>query len=173
MRVERSVADVETWAQVVAALPAEIVHLADFRGEQSHDGFVVSMAAEVSSAVDAELNDIPGRQRRRLIVYAADRRWRREAGGIVVGGVPVATDDRSKVMIVGARVAAEANAAWSTNWHGADGQIYPINASDMIAISAAVEAHINSCFAIFAQVKMKIEAGVITSISDIDAYFAV
>ena len=56
-----------------------------------------------------------------LIAHAADARWRREVGGILVGTVPVATDDRSKTMVLGARVAAAANPAWETVWHGADG----------------------------------------------------
>lgn len=107
-----------------------------------------------------------------LLAYAADARWRREVGGITVSGVPIATDDRSKVMIVGARVAAEADPGWSTIWHGADGQIYPINAAAIIAISAAVEAHVNSGFATFAEVKADIEAGTITTRAEIDAAFA-
>jgi hypothetical protein len=106
-----------------------------------------------------------------LIAYAADARWRREVGGILVGGVSVATDDRSKTMVLGARVAATANAAWETVWHGADGQIYPLNAAAMIAISDAVEAHVNGTFATFAIVKAEIEAGEITTLAEIDAAF--
>lgn len=107
-----------------------------------------------------------------LVAYAADLRWQREVGGIVVEGVPVATDDRSKVMIVGARVAAEANPDWSTTWHGADGQVYPIDAPAMIAISTIVEAHVNSGFATFAQVKADIEAGALTTRQQVADAFA-
>ncbi len=35
-----------------------------------------------------------------LVAYAADKRWRVETGGISVGGIDVATDDRSKLMIM-------------------------------------------------------------------------
>jgi hypothetical protein len=107
-----------------------------------------------------------------LIAHAADARWRREVGGILVGTVPVATDDRSKTMVLGARVAAAANPAWETVWHGADGQTYPLNAAAMIAISNAVEAHVNATFATFAIVKADIEAGEITTTAQIDAAFA-
>lgn len=107
-----------------------------------------------------------------LIAHAADRRWQREVGGIVIGGVPVATDDRSKIMIMGARVAAAADAGWETIWHGSDGQTYPLNAGAMIAISDAVEAHVNATFATFAAVKVDIEAGTITTLAAIDAAFA-
>jgi hypothetical protein len=107
-----------------------------------------------------------------LVAYAADLRWRREVGGITIGGVPVATDDRSKMMILGARVAAAANPGWETVWHGSDGETYPLNAAQMIAISDAVEAHVNSTFSTFAVVKADVEAGDITTTAEIDAAFA-
>jgi hypothetical protein len=107
-----------------------------------------------------------------LTSYAADKRWQKETGGTVVGGVPISTDDRSKIMIMGARVAAAADAEWTTVWHGSDGQTYPINATQMIAISDAVEAHVNATFATFASVKADIDAGDITTLAEIDAAFA-
>lgn len=108
-----------------------------------------------------------------LATYAADARWRKEVGGIVVAGVPIATDDRSKLMITGARVAAMADQGWSTVWHGADGRTYPVNAAAMIAISDAVQAHVNAGFATFATVKAAIEGGDITTTAEVDAAFAV
>ncbi|MGH6999055.1 MAG: DUF4376 domain-containing protein [Phenylobacterium sp.] len=107
-----------------------------------------------------------------LVAYATDLRWRVETGGIVFAGVPIATDDRSKVMIVGARVAAVADPDWSTVWHGADGQTYPVDAAAMVSISDAVQAHVNSGFATFATVKAAIEAGTISTTAQIDAEFA-
>jgi hypothetical protein len=107
-----------------------------------------------------------------LIGYAAQRRWEIEVGGIVLGGVPIATDDRSKTMILGARVAAAANPDWETVWHGADGETYPLNAAQMIAISNAVEAHVNATFSTFAGLKADVGAGVITTAAEIDAAFA-
>lgn len=107
-----------------------------------------------------------------LAAYAADLRWHIEVGGIVVGGVPIATDDRAKLMITGARVAAMEDPGWSTIWHGADGQTYPVDAAAMVAISNAVQAHVNSGFAIFAAVKSAIEAGAITARAEVDAAFS-
>lgn len=107
-----------------------------------------------------------------LVAYAASLRWQREIAGILVDGVPIATDDRSKVMITGARVAALSNPAWSTLWYGSDGQIYPLDAAAMIAISDAVQAHVNSGFATFAVVKAKIDAGEITTVAEVDAAIA-
>lgn len=108
-----------------------------------------------------------------LLAYAADARWRRETGGILVGSVPVSTDDRSKLMITGARVAAAADPDWSTTWSGSDGNIYPLDVAAMVAISDAVQAHVNASFATFATVKVAIEAGTITTMAEIDAAFGV
>jgi hypothetical protein len=107
-----------------------------------------------------------------LSTYAVDVRWRNETGGIVVGGVPIATDDRSKQMIVGARIAADADPNWSTEWVGADGNVYPVTATAMIAISDAVQAHVNDCFVTYAAVKADIDAGTIITREQIDAAFA-
>ncbi|TCR69681.1 DUF4376 domain-containing protein [Bosea sp. BK604] len=106
-----------------------------------------------------------------LLAYAADKRWRIEVGGITVSGVPVETDDRSKIMIMGARVAAEADPEWSTIWHGADGGTYPIDAAAMIGISDAVESHVNRGFGTFAKVKTQIESGEIKTAAEVDAAF--
>lgn len=104
-----------------------------------------------------------------LIAHAAAKRWQAETGGIEVGGVPIATDDRSKQMIIGARLAADADVGWSTTWVAADGSVAVIDAATMIAISNAVLAHVGVCFAVFATVKADIEAGTITTTAEIDA----
>ena len=102
-----------------------------------------------------------------LTAYAADVRWQREVGGIIVAGVSIATDDRSKLMITGSRVAAAANPAWTTMWEG----IHLIDAATMILISDAVEAHVNGVWSTFATVKAGIETGAITTRPEIDAAF--
>lgn len=107
-----------------------------------------------------------------LARYAEDKRWRLETGGIVVGGVSIATDDRSKQMIIGARIAADADPDWTTQWIAADGSVHPIDAATIIAISDAVQAHVNACFVTYAGVKADIDSGVITTTADIDAAFA-
>jgi hypothetical protein len=106
-----------------------------------------------------------------LHAYARDQRWRAEIGGTTIAGIPIATDDRSKIMIVGARVAAQADPGWQTVWRGIDGAGYPIDASAMIAISDGVQAHVNATFALLATVTAAIEAGTITSTEQIDAAF--
>jgi hypothetical protein len=129
-----------------------------------------NLSAEQNAALDAVIA-AHDPVRSGLVAYARDKRWQVEVGGIVVGGVPVATDDRSKVMIVGARLAAQADPAWSTIWQGSDGQAYPVDAAAMLAISDGVRAHVNASFATLASVAAGIEAGTIADTAGIDAAF--
>ncbi|WP_235918388.1 DUF4376 domain-containing protein [Brucella anthropi] len=107
-----------------------------------------------------------------LPAYAAQKRWEKENGGIIVGGAQIATDDRSKVMISGARVAAEKEPNFSTEWKAADGSFLTVNAAMVIAISDAMLAHVSNCFAIEAQVLTDIESGLITTPQEVDTAFA-
>ncbi len=106
-----------------------------------------------------------------LAAYAAAARYRKEVGGIDVGGIAIATDDRSKQMIMGARIAANADPDFVTAWVAADGSIHGVNAATMIAISDAVLAHIAACFATFAEIKAQIDSGTITTMAEVDAAF--
>ena len=97
-----------------------------------------------------------------LTAYAAALRWAKENGGTIVAGVPVATDDRAKQMIMGARLAASDNASFSTPWIGDDGGVYVLDAQAVIAVSNGILAHVAGVFATFATVKAGIDAGSIT-----------
>ncbi|MEJ5019323.1 DUF4376 domain-containing protein [Ochrobactrum vermis] len=103
--------------------------------------------------------------------YAAAKRWEKEVGGIEVNGLTVATDDRSKTMISGARVAAMANPDFTTAWKGSGGEFVPLDARAVVAVSDAVLAHVSNCFATEAQVLADIDAGAITTVEQIDAAF--
>ncbi len=107
-----------------------------------------------------------------LIAYARDARWRAEVGGMVWNGVPIATDDSSKVKIAGARLAAQANPAFETTWWGTDGEGVVVDAPLIIALSDAVLAHVDGTFTTFGLVKAGINTGEITSREQIDAAFA-
>lgn len=104
--------------------------------------------------------------------HAAQKRWEKEVGGITLSGLVVHTDDRSKIMISGARVAAEADPNFTTQWKGADGTFVTLDAAMIAAISNAVSNHVSNCFALEAQVLAQIEAGTITTTEEIDAAFA-
>lgn len=107
-----------------------------------------------------------------LAAYTANKRWQKEVGGIVINGISIATDDRSKMMISGARVAAEADPNFTTQWKAADGTFVTIDAAAVIAISDTMLAHVSNCFAIEAQVLAGIQNETIKTVEDIDAAFA-
>lgn len=107
-----------------------------------------------------------------LSAHAAQSRWEKETGGFTLNGMHIATDDRSKIMISGARVAAEADPNFTTQWKGADGAFVTLDAAMIMAISNAVSTHVSNCFALEAQVLAQIEAGTITTAAEIDAVFA-
>ncbi len=104
--------------------------------------------------------------------YAAAKRWEKEVGGIIVNGLQVATDDRSKMMISGARVAAEADPNFVTQWKAANGSFVTIDAAAVIRISDMMLAHVSYCFAIEAEVLAGIASGAISTVDQIDAAFA-
>lgn len=105
-----------------------------------------------------------------LSTYASSKRYAKEIGGITVSGVPVATDDRSKLLIAGARIKADANPGFTTKWKTASGFV-PIDAATIITISDAVLAHVNDCFEIEETMLDDIDAGTITTREQIDAAF--
>jgi hypothetical protein len=106
-----------------------------------------------------------------LIAYAKNARWRKEQGGIVVAGIPIATDDRSKQMVMGARIAADANGNFETLW-ATDADVVTLTAPQIIGISDAVLAHVQTCFVAFANVVAGINGGTITTREEIDAAFS-
>lgn len=156
----------------MSRMPAEAIGLdSGFSYADGHLTVPENWQAE-AQAIMAEPGWEASATRDALLRYAADRRWRLETGGIAVAGVPVLTDDRSKLMIAGARLAAMADPAWTTPWHGADGGIYPLDAAAIVAISDAVSAHVQASFSTFAAVKAAIASGTITTTAEIDAAFA-
>lgn len=106
-----------------------------------------------------------------LISLAAALRWRKETGGIELGGMAIATDDRSKLMLSGARIAAMADPELVTRWKTPSGWV-DLTAAQIIAISDAVQEHVAECFALEADVSDQIEAGTITTIEEVDSAFS-
>ncbi|MEN5297536.1 DUF4376 domain-containing protein [Brucella sp. TWI559] len=104
--------------------------------------------------------------------YLAAKRWEKEVGGIEVNGLFVATDDRSKMMISGARVAAESNLEFATQWKTATGDFLMVDAASIIAVSDAVLDHVARCFAVEAAITADLQSGADFSIADIDEIFA-
>lgn len=81
----------------------------------------------------------------RLLNALAAHRYKIETGGTIVNGMAVATDDRAKLMLNGARNAALADEEFVTKWKTPQGFI-TLSAAQIIALSDAVAAHVNKCF---------------------------
>lgn len=109
--------------------------------------------------------------KRELLDYAADLRWQREVGGIMVGDMFVATDDRSKLLLQGARTAADADPDHVEGWKTSSGAWVDLDATTIVALSNAVRAHVSSCFALERSVAAQIEAEVITTLAEIELAF--
>ncbi len=143
---------------------------AEWRALVSTDGVNLFCPQSVADKIAAI--DLATARKAALVTYAGMKRWQKETGGITVAGVPIATDDRSKLMITGARIAADADAGFTTQWVGADGNVYQLNATQVVAISNAVSAHGAACFSAFAGLATSIAAGTVTTNAQVDAAFA-
>lgn len=163
--------EIELTVDVVSALGQTYPGLGEC-GAFYADG-VLSVPASIHDEIVTVLDaiDMVAIGKSNLTAYAADKRWRKEVGGIVVGGVPVATDDRSKLLIAGARIKADANPEFTTKWK-TDGGFVLIDAATIIAVSDAVLAHVDACFAMEDEVIAEIDAGAVTTREQVDAVFA-
>jgi hypothetical protein len=82
-----------------------------------------------------------------LAAYLADYRWQRETGNIVYSGVPIATDDRSKMLLSSIqKEIADRNDP--THTRAVKTIVGFINLTDaqLSALYAAVIAHVQKCF---------------------------
>ena len=77
---------------------------------------------------------------------ATELRWQQETRGIVIAGVPVATDDRSKTLILGKRAQAQADPAMIFRWKAASGEWVDLTGAQIIAVADAVADHVQACF---------------------------
>lgn len=100
-------------------------------------------------------------------------RYDKEVGGIIMAnGMKVATDDRSKGLIAGARIDIIDDPTILTDFKAETGWIQ-IDAATVILISSAVAAHVRACFAIEKQHSDAIDALAAlpaTTVADIEAY---
>ncbi len=77
---------------------------------------------------------------------ATELRWQKEIAGILINGVPVATDDRSKTLILGKRAKARENPDMTFRWKAASGDWVELTGTQIIAIADAVADHVQACF---------------------------
>jgi hypothetical protein len=109
-----------------------------------------------------------------LRTYCIYTRWRKESGGMTLtSGMPIKTDDRAKARISGTFAAAQANPAFTTQWHAADHTVHALDKAAIDAMSNELQAFIEDSFAVSADVLAQIEAGTITTREQIDAAFGI
>ena len=112
----------------------------------------------------------PEAEKARLVAYALDKRWRLEVGGVTVGGVHVPTDDRAKLLLLGA---AQSMADGSSAPLVVAGVNYGLmSKAQFQAINSAVVAHVQSTFPKLATSLTGIADGSITTTTEIDEAFA-
>lgn len=75
----------------------------------------------------------------------ATRRWKAETGGTVINGLPIDTDDRSKLLINGAAMQADRNADYVLRWKTSQGFV-DLTAAQVLAVADAVSEHVQLCF---------------------------
>lgn len=106
-----------------------------------------------------------------LYAYAANVRYEREIGGITLAGMSVATDDRSKLLLAGARIKAEADPSYTTRWKVSNTDRVDIPAAQIVAMSDAVLAWVDRTFDAYDKVANLIAAGTVRTPAEIDAAF--
>lgn len=107
----------------------------------SWDGVALTAVAKTAAELAVDLTTAKAQK----LADLADLRWRMETSGIILNGVPVATDDRSKLLILGKRTKAAADPDMTFQWKAPTGFV-TLTAAQMLAIADAVEAHVQGCF---------------------------
>lgn len=79
--------------------------------------------------------------------------------GIIVSGVPLHTDERSRSNVMGAAMSAMLDPDYSVAWKGADGVFVTLTAPQVIAVAQSIRAHVQACFDREAELLADHEAG--------------
>lgn len=102
---------------------------------------------------------------------AADKRFRMETGGLMVGGMPIATDRNSQNMISGAAKLFDEDPALSViEWTASPDSFVTLTKVQLKAIGVAVGRHVQRCFARQKEIAALIDAGTITTAEQIEAW---
>lgn len=91
----------------------------------------------------------------------ADRRYAVEVGGITLQGLPINTDDRSKLLINGAALEATLDPAYTMRWKTPAGFV-DLTGAQVIGVARAVRAHVQACFDREAELLAGLESGALT-----------
>lgn len=152
---------------------AVLIGLGAWKVQDVHDDAGVIVAVEVEPEIDLTGYDaaFQAKAKADLLAYAASMRFRRETGGIVVAGQPVATDRESQALISGAYALVQAQPDTTIRFKTPSGFV-TLGSTQMAAIAVAVAQHVQACFALEADIAGDIEAGEVTTLAAIDAAFS-
>lgn len=75
----------------------------------------------------------------------ATRRYTSEISGTTIEGMPIDTDDRSKLLINGAAMRVDRSADYVLRWKTSEGFV-DLTAAQVLAIADAVSEHVQLCF---------------------------
>lgn len=121
---------------------------------------------------DPEMPPLPP-SKDELRAHAVDKRQQLARSSTVVSvgerSIPVWADPESTGAITSLVVAASIVPTLTTNWKGADGAFYPLNAAEIIALALGMMGYVDACFQIERALGEQIDAGVITTYAQIDS----
>lgn len=118
------------------------------------------------------ISPIPGPTAADLYAYAAAKRWERETAGIMVSGLPIASDVASQTKLAGAAQAATAGLLPATVAFKTQAGFIDVTPAQVRGVYAALVAHVQDCYARESQAAAGILAGTITTRAQVDAAFA-
>jgi hypothetical protein len=163
--------------------------LADRGPEESEADFIARIvAAQVpSGSRHIVVSNLPDGQQEHFVIdwvegsitidnsallksYAAEKRWNKEVGGTLVNGVPVPTDDRAKLLLLGAATSMVDGSSSNLVIAGVNYGVF--TKIQIQALNDAVVAHVQATFPLLATVLAGIDAGTITTMEQIDTAFA-
>ncbi|MRX32804.1 DUF4376 domain-containing protein [Aminobacter sp. MDW-2] len=114
-------------------------------GSELHDQAIAGAFGVVEAYSPVPIAATLDEWRARKLASLAAKRWEVENGGMVVGGMAVFTDDRSKLLINGAYRKAEKDPAVIINFKSAAGWV-TLDAATAIALGDALFDHIQASF---------------------------
>lgn len=107
-----------------------------------------------------------------LFRHLANYRYQKEVGGISLGGLPVATDDRTKVLLVGAyNDAVYENDPDRLRQFKVEGNFATLNNAAIIGIALEVATHVQKCFDAEADVFTQIQNDELLTTGEVEAAF--
>lgn len=109
----------------------------------------------------------PEAQRAALVAYASNKRWEVEVGGFVWNGITVPTDDRAKLLILGASQTMDAADTAPLIIGGVN--YGSLTGAQFKALNAAIVGHVQATFPVLGAILADIASNTVITTDEIDA----